>query len=387
MPTGEEHKTIPYTGKLITAEPATVGENYRELKNLRYRDRHLKGIQGMTKINSAAVMDATYLKTRSGFHFVKTQPAESHVLVQAYNTGLTASQILDNTTAIPGTGNFETTEVFTDSSGSGVGTFADAPDGQIIYCNGVDSCIWGGDEMKLGSFITSTAAVTDTGAATDPKNYTDIINNTRSEADQVAIIGGGIDTNALLMLPCDGADGGTTFTDSIGTHTPVAIGNANTAIVQAKFGTASGEFDGTGDAVTVPDHADWILGTGTGNFCVDFWVRFNAVTGQQCLFSQAIATATDTKTDFYSLFQDHTLGKLLFVAMNSGTRTINESMTWAPVADIWYHVALIRGWGGTANSFCVTVDGTSIGTFTAAATFCRHHGFLLYRQHGHDLWN
>ena len=136
-----KHKTIPFSGKLMTAEPAVVGENFRTLKNVRYWDGHGKGVQGMTKINSAAVMDATYLKTRSAFHFVKTQPAETHVLAQAYNTGLTASQILDNKAAVPATGSFEATEVWTDSSGATRGSFSDAPDGQIIYCNGVDSCI------------------------------------------------------------------------------------------------------------------------------------------------------------------------------------------------------------------------------------------------------
>jgi hypothetical protein len=39
------------------------------------------------------------------------------------------------------------------------------------------------------------------------------------------------------------------------------------------FGTGSALFDGTGDYLTIPDSADWNMGT--GNFTIDFWVRFN----------------------------------------------------------------------------------------------------------------
>ena len=136
-----EHKEIPFSGKLITGEPIAVGQNFRTLKNLRYTDTHVKGVAGMAMINSAAIMDATYFKARSAFHFKKSQPAETHVLAQAYNTGLTAAQVLENKTAIPGVGNFEATELLTDASGFGRGRFSDAPDGQMIYANGVDTCI------------------------------------------------------------------------------------------------------------------------------------------------------------------------------------------------------------------------------------------------------
>ena len=37
-----------------------------------------------------------------------------------------------------------------------------------------------------------------------------------------------------------------------------------------KFGTASGLFNGTGDYLTIPNHADFNL---NGDFTIDFWVR------------------------------------------------------------------------------------------------------------------
>jgi hypothetical protein len=163
----KKHLEIPLSGKLITGEPSIVGTNFKTLTNMRYTDTHIKGVSGNTKINTTAL--TTYLKARNAFHFKKSQPAENHVLVQAYNTGLTASQILDNTTAIPSAGDFSATAVWTDSAGAGRGYFSQAPDGQLIYCNGVDSCMWGGNEMKVAAVISSTAVVGDDGSATNPK--------------------------------------------------------------------------------------------------------------------------------------------------------------------------------------------------------------------------
>ncbi|MFH1230616.1 MAG: hypothetical protein V1709_03880, partial [Planctomycetota bacterium] len=108
-----KHKIIPLSGKLITSEdPVTIGQNFRTYKNLRPTSTHPKAIGGMAVVGT---LDATYMKGRSAYHLSKNQPAESHVLVQAWNTAKTASQVLDNKTAIGSAGNFEATEVWTDT--------------------------------------------------------------------------------------------------------------------------------------------------------------------------------------------------------------------------------------------------------------------------------
>ena len=145
-------REIALKGKLITSlDPAVIGENFQILQNLRYTPTNLKSITGMTKINSTAI--STYLKTRSAIHFVKEEPAESHLLIQGWNTGETASQILQNTTAIPSTGDFSGTALHTDATNSSVGIFSEAPGGTVVYCNGVETLIWGGDEYRVGGFI------------------------------------------------------------------------------------------------------------------------------------------------------------------------------------------------------------------------------------------
>ena len=85
------------------------------------------------------------------------------------------------------------------------------------------------------------------------------------------------------LLHFDGADASTTFTDESG-KTFTARGNAQLDTAQQKFGTASGLFDGTGDYIDTPDHADWFLGT--GDFTIDFWVRFSDVAVDQGFCAQ-----------------------------------------------------------------------------------------------------
>lgn len=244
--------------------------DFADITNMRYNNTGIEGVSGYSKINTS-VIDSTYLKIRNGFHFVKDEPTESHVLVQAYNSGLTASQVYENTTAIPSAGNFSTTALHTDAS-TGKGRFATAPQGTMVYCNEADRPqVWAGDEGKCMSFITSTAAIGN--SITNPRDYTDRIQNTLQTSNEVASVGGG--TSFSLLMHCDGADAGTTFTDTVGTHSPSAQGDAQTDTAQLKFGTASGLFDGTGDYITIPDHANWNMGT--GKFTVGNWIRFNTL--------------------------------------------------------------------------------------------------------------
>lgn len=186
--TRTKHKEIPFSGKFYTTEPAGIGSNFRTLKNMRYTDTHIKGIAGMTKQNATAM--TTCVLTRNAFHFSKSQPSESHVLVHALTTA-GVGHVKENTAVIPATATFTVTALLTCATGFGVGRFSDAPDGQMIYCNGVDTCIWGGVEAKEASALVVTTALT-TAASTfaSMKDYTDAMNNTKTDADNVVTCGG-----------------------------------------------------------------------------------------------------------------------------------------------------------------------------------------------------
>ena len=205
--TQKKHLEIPLTGKLMLSDPATIGTNFQTLTNMRYTDANIQSIAGNTKINSTAL--STYLKVRNAHQYTKSQPAENHLLAQAYNTGLTASQVIENTTAIPSAGDFSATALWTDSTGAGRGYFSPAPNGQVVYANGVDTCIWGGNEMAPGAFIVSTAVVADDGSATNPRDYSEVMRNTKTDSENVALLGGGVDSYTKLMVHFDGVDAST----------------------------------------------------------------------------------------------------------------------------------------------------------------------------------
>jgi hypothetical protein len=88
-----------------------------------------------------------------------------------------------------------------------------------------------------------------------------------------AALADGNDTYTKVLLHFDGSDASTTITDSNSggsAHTWTAAGNAQIDTAQYKFGGASGLFDGTGDWVTTPDHADFTLGS--SDFTIDLLV-------------------------------------------------------------------------------------------------------------------
>jgi len=346
------------TGQWIPDEdPLKIGENnFAALQNWRYTDTGLDGVRGYDNINTTALTG--YLKGRSGIQLI-TPYDVSHIIVQAENTGLTASQIIENQTTPPSQGNFLATALHTDASGAGLGRFSPTSEG-VAYCNGVESMIYAGEEVPATAFLTSTAAITNT--LTNPRDYSEQVRNIIQTGDECATVGGGDDAYAKLLLHCEGTDGGTTFTDHGETgHTPSAEGDAQTDIDQKKYGDSSGLFDGTGDYLSVADHDDWAFGAAV--FTIDFWVRFDALptAGNAVMFADQRAD-TNNRWSFYIQNTDGTY-YIKFNQNAASVMTIDITYTWTtPVVDTWYHIALIRGWGDETNDYMVTVDGTALGT-------------------------
>lgn len=160
------------------------------------------------------------------------------------------------------------------------------------------------------------------------------------------------DIYTKLLIHANGDDGSTIFTDySVAPHTVTAVGNAQVDTAQSKFGGASCLLDGTGDYLSIPDNADWNLGT--GDFTIDLWVRFNSL--QAGMIWNQGATANTNRYYWY-----FTGSALAFHVWTSSVNTINISKSWSPSTNTWYHIALVR----TGNDFKMFVDGTQIGTTT-----------------------
>jgi hypothetical protein len=167
-------------------------------------------------------------------------------------------------------------------------------------------------------------------------------------------------SNTKLLIHSDTTDASTTFTDSASSHAITANGDVQHDTAQAKWGGSSILFDGTGDYLSIADHADWDMGD--GNVTVDFWVRFSSVTGNDGIFQQYASA-----TSWLRFWVSHTASQInLYCDTGSGSTEL-ISVSYSFDADKWYHVALIRGWSGNANDWAITVDGASAGTKTSNA--------------------
>jgi hypothetical protein len=198
----ERRYEVPLDGKLITGDdPAKIGPNFQSLINLRYSNKHPKAIGGMTKINS--VSNSYYPHFVSGIHYRKSQPVESHVLAEAYDPTDSTKIIGQNITAIPNAGLFESDPVYSPAAGSDNGRWSLAPNGDVAYCNGLESCIWGGNEMEIGGFINYLNEVS-AGPVGTAQNFTvDVDTDILTTGGLVQQTGGAVEfyTDGVLPSP------------------------------------------------------------------------------------------------------------------------------------------------------------------------------------------
>ena len=260
-------KPVPLglTGKWRPAHDGTqlADGDFQTLTNMRYTDAPgIKSISGMTKINTTPL---TYPKIKSGYHFRKEQPEENHVLVQSFNSAVTASEVYDNKTAIATVGDFSTTSVWSDTSGAGTGRFSAVPDGCVGYANGKETCVWGGDEFRVASFLVGDVNGDNT------QDFTPQVNNTLTDSLNVATLATAsaepIDavTVSLLHFNNNITDSSTAYSHTW-TNTDVTFDASN-----KKFGTRSGSFNGSTSVASVADSVEFDFSGGA--WCVDFWIK------------------------------------------------------------------------------------------------------------------
>jgi hypothetical protein len=185
---------IPLSGRLISGlDPSklidTSGDspqisNFATLTNMEYTDAGIRSIRGMSKITTSPLADTPLI--HNIFQFVKSNPSETHVLVQARTSDESDSRVYAHSTSTPGTGTFTATSLHTDTTGAGTGRFNDAPIGHAIYCNGGEAPqVWGGNENSPGyvSIFDGTDPATDTTWIID---YTDQVLNDQTDSENIA---------------------------------------------------------------------------------------------------------------------------------------------------------------------------------------------------------
>jgi len=143
-----------------------------------------------------------------------------------------------------------------------------------------------------------------------------------------------------------------------------AGGNAQIDTAQYKIGSSSGLFDGTGDYLSIPDSADWDFGT--GEFTIDFWVRFNALPSSgnsACLFSQLVDL--NNYANLYVLNATGTYS-LKFLIKSSSSTLVDMSNVVTLSTNTWYHIEIDR----SGNNFKMYLDGVQQGAdVTASITY------------------
>ena len=189
----------------------------------------------------------------------------------------------------------------------------------------------------------------DTGLTTQ----TDVDRDASGEyVSSVSVGGPAIDAYDKLILHSDGGSA-TSFTDSSPSgHTISAFGAVNHSTAKSKFGSTSILFDGTTDYLSLPSHADWVLGT--GDFTVDFWY-WQVDNGDRCIVGN-----TSTGSASASNWRCKSAATLKFGSSTTdnyvGGVTLGQSA--------WRHCAYTRA----SNVLRVFVDGTQDGSNTTVST-------------------
>jgi hypothetical protein len=166
--------------------------------------------------------------------------------------------------------------------------------------------------------------------------------------------GGGIVTGGdpyysavSLLLPMDGTNGSTTFTDSsLNGLTVTAVGNTQISTSQSKYGGASAYFDGTGDYLSLTGGMP--SGSGTA-FTIECWIRLDAFSFYRSITRTAGGLDILVRPDG-SISCDQT-----------SVTSIASSAAGVIIADTWYHVAVTRD---TSNNYKLFINGTQMGSGT-----------------------
>jgi hypothetical protein len=157
-----------------------------------------------------------------------------------------------------------------------------------------------------------------------------------------------------LLLPCNGTNGSTTFTDvSNNAFAVTPAGHAQISTVQSKWGGSSGRFDGAGDSLSIAyASALDLLGN---DFTVECWVRIAGTPysgGMRIVAAGGGAVAFNSTNGIHWLLQamsDNTINMQVRTGTIGG---FSSSNTWT--INAWSHVALCFS-GSTAY---LGLDGT-----------------------------
>jgi YD repeat-containing protein len=178
------------------------------------------------------------------------------------------------------------------------------------------------------------------------------------------------------LLHFDGTNGSTTFTDVLG-HTFTSSNGAALSTANFKFGTGSLGLNGSNQSISTPSSTDFDL---QGDFTIEAWVYYNAgsTSAAQTLVSRDDGSGSQNKWGFGV----NVLSAGNFSLHRNGSGNSNLNWPWAPNANTWYHLAIVR----QSNNWTVYVNGTSLGTVVDTNPMPLTTAPLVIGALGEGLW-
>ena len=146
------------------------------------------------------------------------------------------------------------------------------------------------------------------------------------------------DSYTKLMLHMEGS--GNSFTDSAASKAVTTNGDVTQTTAQFKLGSNSAVFNGSGNSLSLADSNDWNFGS--GDFTIDFWVRWNTHTGMQVCPLVSQTDPTNPQTHCWTLGWHPGIPGLYFSAENGSVLTNVYGNTFTPTDGQWYHIAVVR---------------------------------------------
>jgi hypothetical protein len=165
-------------------------------------------------------------------------------------------------------------------------------------------------------------------------------------------------SSVVLLCGFEGTDGQTTYTDESSFARTLTNSGAQVDTAQFKFGVSS-LLCTSNDYVRAADSADFEFGT--GQFGVECWVRFSALSSTMGIISKGSNATTGPAWALIRL----STGELVFrMATNStGSTFVNVSASPSLSTGQWYHVAADRDGGGVVRLY---LDGAMIASTSHA---------------------
>ena len=349
----------PLFGKLVTSvDPLVIGDgNFSALTNLRYTDKNVRGVQGMTAINSSAFSNLT---VNSGVHFRKEQPAYDAVFCQA-TSGSSSAILKSNTVSnIP---NVDTFSSFQSLANNQPGNFVQAPNGAMVFCNGGANYIYGGPESPVGLFVVEDPA------GSFRYDYTNNVTNTLTDAQNVATmssVAGAVDPSTAMLLHLDN-----NVTDSSSNAVTVTNNNVTFSGSIKQFGGYAGAFNGTSAYLSTPEATQFNFDGGA--FTIDAWVYPTSFSAINPIYYQQTTSVADN-IQFYI----NTNGYLNFVVTASGSATLTLTSPVAVNLNAWTHVQVTE----SGSNWYLFIGGVLVLQSSSAVRAAAYTGLVQVGYNG-----